>query len=444
MPVPQLAGQGADAVILEQCRQCAIIHVRIDQTLRGKIERVADRHEIGKRSAQSRCIVIIERRQLKLKLLRQIERECLERAGLAQHRRAATRQRRAARSDFGNVAQLFERLSHNHAGALHLGAHQLVVASHGTGMRCGRFTRGAALAGVQQCDQLAGFSGLIHQGEEAGRIAELLNDHRDDPRLLVRDHEFDIILDTAAGLIAGRNGVSQVERTALQHHCEHGRHGAALRDDADATGARRLHVRINEGERNAIEIVHRPQAVRPLNHHAGLMRDATDLLLIGNPLLATLGKACSKEDCCTGFARSKLAHGIEHGDARNGQDGAINVLRQRFYAWYRRAAADRFALGIDEVNVAGKFVAHQIGQHARAKRAGRFRCTNNCDRPRTQQAIDVTRSRLRALSGFNRHNSTLLCETSLWSAAKQGRIRPLAPKPEWLGANEATHALVLS
>jgi hypothetical protein len=62
--------------------------------------------------------------------------------------------RGAAHENLGYIAQFLKRFGKDHAGALHLGAHQL-VARHGAGMGRGAFARRAGLAGMQQHDGLA-------------------------------------------------------------------------------------------------------------------------------------------------------------------------------------------------------------------------------------------------------------------------------------------------
>ena len=69
---------------------------------------------------------------------------------------------------------------------------------------------------------------------ESARLAELLDDHGDDTRVGIIEQKVDIVLDAARGLVAGRDGIGEAEAAARERDREHGRHRAALRDEADA------------------------------------------------------------------------------------------------------------------------------------------------------------------------------------------------------------------
>jgi hypothetical protein len=232
---------------------------------------------------------------------------------------------------------------------------------------------------------------LGHQRKEACRVAELLHDHGDDAGLVVGNHPLDEILDAIRRLIAGGDMISKRNLAGIEHHREHSRHGAALRDDADTAWAGRDQIGIDEGQRDAIDVVDRAEAVRPLDDNAGLTGDTPDFDLVSHTRLAALGKTGGKDHRRTDLARSKMAHRIEHRHARDAENGAVDALRQRLDAGKRGPSADGLALGIDEMDVAGKIVTQQIFEHHRAERTGRFGRTDDGNRTGLQQPVDVTR-----------------------------------------------------
>jgi hypothetical protein len=88
----------------------------------------------------------------------------------------------------------------------------------------GGFARGARFAGVEQHDGLAGGACPSGEGEEARRLAELLDDHRDHAGVRIADQVLDIVLDAACGLVAGRDRERDRQPLGHQRRAEHHRH----------------------------------------------------------------------------------------------------------------------------------------------------------------------------------------------------------------------------
>ncbi len=162
-----------------------------------------------------------------------------------------------------------------------------------------------------------------------------------------------------------------------------------MRHDANAgTIAQPLRVGFNEGQRYAINEVRHAKAVWPFDDHAGLVGDSANLSLLRQTFLTAFGKSGGKDDGGADIACGQRLHRIEHRSARDGEDGGINAIGQgidRGQAW---PSADFGALGIDEVDVAGKAVADQVGQDGCAQRTRLVRCADDRHRSRAEQPIE--------------------------------------------------------
>jgi hypothetical protein len=135
--------------------------------------------------------------------LGQVERQRLERARFAQHRRRARRRDRAARGNLGHIAQFLQGFGKDHPGPRHHRAHQLVIAGHRAGVGRGGFARGAGLAGMQQHHRLARSMGAPRCRQKALRLAELLHDHGNGVGIGIVDQPIDEVFHAARRLVAG-------------------------------------------------------------------------------------------------------------------------------------------------------------------------------------------------------------------------------------------------
>ena len=264
----------------------------------------------------------------------------------------------------------------------------------------GGFARGAGLAGVQQHDRLAQRSRAARGGEEAARLAELLDDHGDDLRRIIVQQIVDIILDARRGLIPGRHREAEAKVAAGEGGAQHAGHGPALRHDADALAVtQRGRVRFHEGQRHPVDEIGHAQAIGAFDDHAGLRGDAADLALLGQALLAAFGKAGRKDDGGPDPARGERLHRVEHGRARDGEHGRIHAFGQGVDRWQAGPPANLRPLGVDEVDVAGKAVARKVGEDRCAQRAGLVGRADDHDRARPQQPVERLMVSARRIGG---------------------------------------------
>ena len=261
--------------------------------------------------------------------------------------------------------------------------------------------RGLAFARVQQHDRLACAPRRAGQFDEAGGLAKLLDDHRDDMGVRVIDQPADIIFNAAGRLIAGRDGIADRQLAGEERGRQHRRHRARLRDDADRARAFGSDAqRFDEGQRCGRDMVDEAEAVWPLDDHASGRRDCRDFGLFGGAFGATFGKACRKDDRRAHAPPCERAQPIQHTAARDSQHRDIDALWQRLDRGQAGPRADRLALGIDRVDVARIAIAIKVGDDRGAQRPRLVAGAHHRDGAGRQQLCDCgAGQRLRARHG---------------------------------------------
>ena len=181
-----------------------------------------------------------------------------------------------------------------------------------------------------QDDRLAQLPCAPGERQEALGLAELLDHHHDDVGGGILDQELEEILEAVHRLVAARHREGERDVVRIERGPDHGRHGAALRHDADGAAARdgRRFVDGPERERHPVHAIDEAEAVRPFDRHAARASDAREFVLLGAAVGAGLGEAGRKDHDAADVARRAALHGFEHAGARDCEHRAVDAVGQ--------------------------------------------------------------------------------------------------------------------
>jgi hypothetical protein len=237
-------------------------------------------------------------------------------------------------------------------------------------------------------DRLGQQARALRQREKFLRMADLLDEQRRDPGLLVLDQRAKEIFRRQIGFVAGGNVERDAEPLAAESHPHDRRDRAALRDDADlriGIGGRALDIEL-EGEGGPDREAAHADAVRPEHRDIRRARRGAEFLLLGAPFLAHFGEAGREYDRAADAAPAAGRNGVEYRSLRHHQHRRIDPERKLVDARDARPAVDLGARAADQVDVAFKSASLQVGEHRPAQVTGLRRHPDDGDRARPQQA----------------------------------------------------------
>jgi hypothetical protein len=366
--------------------------VRLRQANRGDVERIVDRRVGGKHGLELRLRLERERRQVEPALGAEIERDAAEGAGVGYDRGAERRWGGPAHEQRYHVEQLVERVDEEYVLLFEHRRHHHVIAGERAGVRQRCRARPLGAAGMEHHDRNPLGAGAPHELEEKPRAPDLLDEKHEEARRVAFERVGEEVLDPRHRLVAGRDRAG--DRHALGEECQAqvGRHRAALRDDdgavrtACARGAERL-----EGEGDAIGEIGEADAVGPDQHEPAAARGRGDAVLLLASFEPALGEARGEDDRAAGGAADAGFDRVGDSRLRHDQNHGIHPLRKVVDRGHARPAVDLGAVAADEVDLAGKARALEIGEHVVADRAGLGRRADDGDGARPQQAADRKR-----------------------------------------------------
>ena len=178
--------EAADVRIVEQGLRGLVPEAHVAQHMRGDVDRILERGVTGQDALERIDGGWRKAGHVEADRIGEIEREAFDRARIGDDARPFHR-RLHARQQLGDIDQLFHRLDHVHGGVAQQRRGGRIVARERAGVRAGRGLRALAAAGEQQRRSAFPPRGRAAPLQEQLRLADLLDEQRDDLGFVVVD-----------------------------------------------------------------------------------------------------------------------------------------------------------------------------------------------------------------------------------------------------------------
>jgi hypothetical protein len=263
-----------------------------------------------------------------------------------------------------------------------------VGAGEARGVRARRSLALGAASGLEHDHGFLRLLRALEQVEETPAVAQSFDVQADHLGDGIGDHVLEKIADIEVCLVPDRDQLAETDALVVRAVVDRQHERAALGEQADVACDDLLDIEhAGRGKRHPVPQIDEPEAVRAHQTHAGLGRNARDLLLRDDTLRARFGEAGRDDDAAADAGRGALANGLRHDRRGHRDDGDVD-RRRVGDPRIALAALDHFAARIERYDLAREPVERQIMHDPPAPFAAIVGGAEDRDPPGLEDACD--------------------------------------------------------